>query len=105
MGILLLTRSEFMNLTSVYVILFREVVLALPFFVLWLFLLLHAVTWIDEPERRVKWVLLFLLLNILCIPVYAIVVYYGMWKVGKRGLIRHETGPFRRILPPVSDPG
>lgn len=58
--------------------------------IVWLLGLIHAVQRIDDPLLRTKWVLLFVLLNLVAVVLYILTDYRILRKQGKGHLLRGE---------------
>lgn len=57
----------------------------------WLFFLVHAMQRLESPLDRTLWLLLFLLLTVLAIPLYIIFRYRDFLKQGQGALLRNRT--------------
>jgi hypothetical protein len=54
--------------------------------IVWVFFFTHAMLRISDAKERVKWMLLFLLLNFIAIPIYFSQEYIKFYKKGYGGL-------------------
>jgi TM2 domain-containing membrane protein YozV len=53
----------------------------------WVFFLIHAVQYENDPKKRGVWVIIFLFLNIIAIPIYIYTNYINLFKKGKWDIV------------------
>lgn len=58
---------------------------------LWLFTVVHMVQRVDDPLERTKWMLLFILLNVIAVVLYRLTIYRQLQAEGKGHLIRKKA--------------